>query len=304
MPHYTHALLWEASGQRCSHQISPSAPLPPLHGWGSLWEESLGRLSGTGHPLPEPGHGHTNPWCSASEIICPWSGSKYGHSQLRHQEQISCTQFWLTTAGNGISFNPYQVSKAAKTIPLSCGWERDGHAAVLKAHCSWRGSSSSPSLCTAGQSQICTVAQKKGVVVMGVWLQSYDWGITRKAGTQIKAWVLHSNMKSNKFWASSTKFKWNPNQRQSEFLLQQDTSLDCSVLCKQQDSLLQHGLMFASTQQWQPSTAIIVSCPAHIFPCHFKDSLHRSLIGYDLFSKCCWNAQILPSSLAWVCLQV
>ena len=90
----------------------------------------------------------------------------------------------------------------------------------------------------------------------------------------------------------------------TKFLLQQDISLGCSFLCKQQDSLLEHGLMFASTQQWQPSTAITFFCPAHIFPCIFKDSLHRSLIGYDPSSKHCWNPQIMPSSLTWFCLEV
>lgn len=215
VPRYTRALLWQARGQHCSHHISTNLPLRPLHGWGPLWEEPLVRLSSTGHPLPEPGHGHTKPWCSASEIIRPRSRSKRGHRQLSHQEQVSCRQFWLNTAGNGISFNSYQVSKTAQIIPLFCGRAKD--TAVPEAHCSWRGSSSSPPLCTAGQSQICTAAQKKGVLVMGVWLQSYGWGIRRKAGIHNKAWVLHSNVKSNEFWASSSEFKWNPNQRQSEY---------------------------------------------------------------------------------------
>lgn len=214
--HYTHALLWQARGQHCSHHISTNPPLPSLHGWGPLWGEPLVRLSSTGHPLPEPGHGHMKPRCSTSEIICPRSRSKHGHSQLRHQEQVSCRRFWLTTAGNGISFNPCQVSKAAQTIPLFCGWAKDGHAAVPKAHCSWRGSSSSPFLCAARWSQICTVAQK-GILLMGVWLQRYGQGIRRKAGIHTNAWVLHSNVKSNKFWASISKFKWNLNQRQSEY---------------------------------------------------------------------------------------
>lgn len=73
----------------------------------------------------------------------------------------------------------------------------------------------------------------------------------------------------------------------TKFLLQQDISQGCSFLCKQQDSLLEHGLMFASTQQWQPSTTITLSCPEHVFSCLLKEGLHRGLIGYNRSSERC-----------------
>lgn len=130
-------------GKHCSHHISTNPPLLLLHRRGLLWGEPLVRLHSTGHLLPEPGHDITKPWRSTSEIICPRSRSKLGHSQLRHQEQVSCRQFWLTTAGNGISFDPYDLSIAAKTSPFFCGWAKHGYAAVPKV-CSWRGSSSKP----------------------------------------------------------------------------------------------------------------------------------------------------------------